>query len=98
MKYAIIENGIVINIALADAPMGDDWIEATDAAHIGGTWNGKAFGPAPEGQPDPAIERAEARAYLSATDWFVTRQVETGKAVPDDIAAKRAEARKKAQA
>ena len=41
-------------------------------------------------------KRAEAQAYLAETDWFVTRQVETGKAVPDDIAEKRAEARKQA--
>lgn len=37
---------------------------------------------------------AEARRYLADTDWMVVRAAETGRAVPKDIAAKRAEARK----
>ena len=41
--------------------------------------------------------RAEALAYLASTDWFVIRLVETGKAVPDDVAAKREAARKISQ-
>ncbi|MEQ4616715.1 MAG: hypothetical protein ABN482_01565 [Corticimicrobacter sp.] len=36
---------------------------------------------------------AEARAYLSSTDWYVTRRRETGQDVPPDIAAKRQAAR-----
>ncbi|ROM30182.1 hypothetical protein BK645_14795 [Pseudomonas protegens] len=35
----------------------------------------------------------EALKYLSDTDWYVMRLVEIGKAIPEDIAAKRAEAR-----
>jgi hypothetical protein len=42
--------------------------------------------------------RAEALAYLAETDWFVTRLAETGKPVPDDVAARRATARKAASA
>nr|BFD39992.1 hypothetical protein FFPRI1PSEUD_14910 [Pseudomonas sp. FFPRI_1] len=38
-------------------------------------------------------ETREALKYLSDTDWYVMRLVETGKAIPEDIAAKRAEAR-----
>lgn len=30
MKYAIIENGIVSNIALSDSPLADNWIEIQD--------------------------------------------------------------------
>ena len=40
--------------------------------------------------------RAEAMAYLAATDWMVTRFTETGKPVPDDVALRREEARKAA--
>ena len=36
-----------------------------------------------------------ARKYLAETDWYVTRKSETGKAIPDDILAKRQEAREK---
>ena len=37
--------------------------------------------------------RTSAKKYLAETDWYVTRNAETGKAVPDDILAKRAQAR-----
>lgn len=36
---------------------------------------------------------AEARAYLSSTDWYVLRQQETGIAIPAEILELRAEAR-----
>ena len=42
-----------------------------------------------------AMENYEARRYLAETDWYVTRKAETGKAIPDDIATKRQEAREK---
>jgi hypothetical protein len=45
-----------------------------------------------------AAARAEAVAYLAATDWMVVRQAETGQAVPKDVLAARAEARKAASA
>lgn len=35
----------------------------------------------------------EARKYLKNTDWYVTRQVDTGEPMPDDIKQKRQEAR-----
>lgn len=71
MRYAVIEEGVVTNIALADAPMGDDWIEATDAAQIGGTWDGQVFGPVP--QPDPAAQLAAWRrgARLSKAEFVL---------------------------
>lgn len=47
---------------------------------------------------EAAAKRDEARRYLAETDWLVTRQMETGKAIPDDVAEKRAEARKAASA
>ena len=42
MKYAIIENGIVANVALADAPMAPNWVE-TDTAGIGWTYDNGVF-------------------------------------------------------
>ena len=32
-------------------------------------------------------------AYLSKTDWYVTRKAETGKAIPEDVLVKRQAAR-----
>ena len=35
----------------------------------------------------------EAKAYLIGTDWYITRFIETGKEIPEDIKLKREEAR-----
>ncbi|MBB4207102.1 hypothetical protein [Roseinatronobacter bogoriensis] len=40
-----------------------------------------------------AAQRAEARTYLSETDWLVVRQAETGTPIPGVIRQNRAEAR-----
>lgn len=37
--------------------------------------------------------RTMAKKYLDSTDWYVTRYVETGKAIPEDIEAARSQAR-----
>jgi len=42
MHYAIIENGVVVNVALADSPIDQHWI-ATEVAGIGWTWDGQNF-------------------------------------------------------
>ena len=44
MKYAIIENGFVINVALADSPLADNWIE-NDTAGIGWSYADGVFTP-----------------------------------------------------
>lgn len=62
-RYAIIEGGIVANIALADGPLADNWIEATDAAQIGGAYDG-TFSPAPVPVKSPEELQAE---IVSAT-------------------------------
>lgn len=36
----------------------------------------------------------QAKWYLADTDWYVSREAETGVAMPADVKAKRAEARK----
>jgi hypothetical protein len=40
-----------------------------------------------------AVINTKHRAYLAETDWYVIRMQETGKPIPDDIKAKRDEAR-----
>lgn len=42
---------------------------------------------------DQAKANAEARAYLASTDWYVTRQAETGVAIPAEILTARQSAR-----
>ena len=38
-------------------------------------------------------QKQEAKQYLSSTDWYVTRKMETGVEIPLDVLTKRAEAR-----
>jgi hypothetical protein len=38
-------------------------------------------------------KKQEARQYLIDTDWYITRLIETTKAVPEEVLTKRAEAR-----
>lgn len=40
-----------------------------------------------------AMDNEANKAYLTETDWYVTRKAETGKAIPDDVLAKREAAR-----
>lgn len=42
---------------------------------------------------DAAAQLAAAQAYLAETDWYVTRKVETGKEIPEEILAARNAAR-----
>jgi hypothetical protein len=63
MKYAIIEGGIVVNIALADAPLAENWIEATADAQIGGAYDGQ-FHPAPP-PPPPTPEEIQAEIVVA---------------------------------
>ena len=40
-----------------------------------------------------AFKISEAKTYLISTDWYITRFIETGKEIPEDIKLKREEAR-----
>lgn len=47
MKFAIIEVGVVANLAVAETPLQSNWVEATDAVSIGDLWDGENFTHAP---------------------------------------------------
>lgn len=69
MKYAIIENGIVSNIAVADAPLADNWI-ASDAAKIGDEYkNGQFVTPPINTDLEANQIRDQRNILLSASDW-----------------------------
>jgi hypothetical protein len=65
MKFAIIEGGKVVNIAVADAPLADNWIEA-GAAAIGWAYADGVFTPPPVPEPPvpEIVSRFQARAAL----------------------------------
>jgi hypothetical protein len=69
MKFAIIENNIVTNIAVADEPFDNNWV-ASEEARIGDEYVGGQFvTPPPDPVPVAAAVRAERNARLSACDW-----------------------------
>lgn len=47
MKFAVVENHTVVNIAVADEPLADNWI-ASETAAIGWAWDGESFMPPAE--------------------------------------------------
>jgi len=62
-------------------------------------WIAEVNTPAPQYTEAEIAANAQAQinatsaAYLASTDWYVTRNTETGVAIPDDITAARADAR-----
>jgi uncharacterized protein YbjT (DUF2867 family) len=66
--FAIVESGKVVNIAVADEPLADNWIES-NVAGIGWDYNGSNF-IAPNDPFATAEEvRAERDRLLAASDW-----------------------------
>jgi len=69
MNYAIIENGAVVNIALADQPLASNWIQS-DTAVIGDLYSGGLFTkPLPDTSAAAAGIRVERDSLLTASDW-----------------------------
>lgn len=63
MKYAIVENGVVVNLARADAPIAANWIQFDDAVNLGDLWDGQQFSPAP--QPEKSPEQLQAEIVVA---------------------------------
>lgn len=72
-KKALVENGVVTNIAVFDADnlpgWASAWVDVTDDAEVGGTYDGVTF--APPSVPAPTAEevRAQRDQLLADTDW-----------------------------
>ena len=78
-RYAIIDGGVVVNMAAADAPLEDNWV-ASDVAQIGWLYADGEFSPPPE-PPVPvpaAVSMRQARLALLAAGLL--DQVETAMA------------------
>jgi adenylate kinase family enzyme len=69
--FAIVENGNVVNIALSEAPLADNWFRS-DEAQIGWSYNGSTFSPPPEPEPEPPTKEEQqakrAEAYRKEAD------------------------------
>lgn len=89
-KYAIIENGVVTNVALAEAPIADNWIE-TDRAGPGWLYQDGEFLPAPPVVSTKAEQEIKRReAYILEADplFFMSQR---GEATVEEWTAKVAE-------
>lgn len=70
MNYAIIEDGIVINLAVGESPLNIDWVAAGDAC-IGDAWDGAVFT-----KPVVTYTDEELAANLAARKVTLTKQVD----------------------
>ena len=69
MKYAIIENGKVANIAVADFPVESNWVQAENAA-IGDLYQDGQFIPSPPDTEAMArLARLQRNTLLADSDW-----------------------------
>jgi hypothetical protein len=69
--FAIVENGKVINVALSETALADNWIQS-DVAQIGWDYDGTTFTAPPEPVPLPPTAeevRTERDRLLAASDW-----------------------------
>jgi hypothetical protein len=76
MKYAILKDNKVVNIAIANKPFNKDWIDAT-GAKIGDTWDGEKF----VSPPPSHIELAEAKKARAKADLILAKEEAEGKAL-----------------
>jgi hypothetical protein len=56
MRYAIIENGIAVNVVLADSPLAENWVQS-DIAAPGDLYDGEVFT-----KPGPAVPESVSMA------------------------------------
>lgn len=69
MNYAIIENDIVVNVAVSESPLADNWI-ASEVAAIGDTYeNGQFRKPVPVVDP-LAYQAQRAAEYPPMADYL----------------------------
>jgi hypothetical protein len=70
-RYAIIADGKVANVAVAESPLAENWIEAPVQVTPGWLYDGASFTPFPPPEPDPVelIEtyRKAVQAHIDAT-------------------------------
>ena len=73
MKYAIVENGVVANLAVSETALASGWI-ASNTAKIGWLYDGETFTPpekyVPTAKEQSAIVRLRRTGLLVSTDWL----------------------------
>ena len=67
-KFAIVENGKVVNVALSETALAANWIQS-DEAEIGWDYDGTSFTEPPPPTPTAEEIRFERDRLLVASDW-----------------------------
>lgn len=88
--YAIIEGGVVANMALAAKALESNWVLATSGVAIGWLYDGSAFipPPTPEPEPDPVPHSCTRRQGLLALLAYGHRRADIEAliaAIPDEM-------------
>lgn len=85
MKYAIVINGSVANLAKSDYPLESNWIEAGDFVDIGDLWDGQSFSKPQDPGKSPEEVEAEivAATQKRLDDFAVTRKYDDIKSASD---------------
>lgn len=69
MRYVILENNIVVNAAVADEPLGENWI-ASDQGNIGDQYlDGEFIKPAIDQTLISGMVRHDRNLRLASSDW-----------------------------
>lgn len=85
MRFAIVENGSVVNIVEAAAPLAVNWAPDDDgSAAIGGSWDGAVFSPPPPPEKTPEALREKAIAARAAAVDAIVVTTTSGKAFDGD--------------
>jgi hypothetical protein len=87
MKFAIIENGVVSNVVVADAPLESNWVETTQAGP-GWLYDGSTFLPPPSVVPTKVARIAELKQLLADTDYVALSDYDKSK--PEVLAQRQA--------
>jgi hypothetical protein len=87
MRFAIIENGVVSNVVLADEALESNWVE-TDQAGPGWLYDGSTFSPPPPVAPTKSARVAELKQRLADTDYVALSDYDKSK--PEVLAQRQA--------
>lgn len=78
---AQVGSGVITPAGFTEYEIGNEPVELVEALKVEAA------------QQELQAKLAEAQAYLTSTDWYFARQADTGEEVPEEVKAKRAEAR-----
>jgi hypothetical protein len=92
MRFAVIENGHVANVVLADEPLADNWVQS-DEAQIGWAYDNGGFGPLPEPVPTDDMQRVSRAAAFAAEADPLFFKWQAGEGTEAEWLAKREEIR-----